>query len=100
MSAEYEISTIADFLKVPEEKQAACIADFITWLGLARHNAEAIASLNAILGEGAVSFDCGRFTWVDDGTQGVSAIGFTTPDGQSLGEIRIADIVNEQPAQE
>lgn len=73
MSTEYEISSLADFLAVPHEKQAECLRDFETWLNMARQREEADRLLKVMLGSG-VAFDTRSFFWIDDGIAGVTAL--------------------------
>lgn len=79
-SPEYKISSIADFLKVPAEKQAECVRDFVTWLNMARDAAE-IGDLMTEILQGKVSFGLESFTWIDDGVSGCSAIDVTEEGG-------------------
>lgn len=75
MDKEYRISSIADFLKVPEEKQHELIADFITWLNSARRGkviADRLADLTGVPGQ--IHFNTESFTWVDDGMRGNSGL--------------------------
>ncbi|MDP9652073.1 hypothetical protein [Paraburkholderia caledonica] len=72
MTAQYKLSTIADFLAVPPESIDACLADFKVWLQLARRPDEFSADMNDLLAtEGALSFVDDSFIWLDDGLSGV-----------------------------
>jgi hypothetical protein len=66
MSNEYEIATLADFLKVPKEKLPECMVDFMGWLVMKRNESAICASLGAEPGQ--VRID--RFIWLDDGKTG------------------------------
>lgn len=57
---EYRIETVSDFLKVPAERRAACLAEFTDWIELA----EAMTDLTAACGVESEAF---RFEWIDDG---------------------------------
>ena len=62
----YIIETIADFLKVPTERQDACLEEFDGFL----HTARAIAEMAAIVGEVVGADPKAEFTafvWIDDG---------------------------------
>jgi hypothetical protein len=77
---EYVIETVDDFLKVPEDRQAACIAEFADFLAIARGLDEAVASLSGIFGA-AVHPRIGPFIWIDDGKKDRTiSIQCTTPD--------------------
>jgi hypothetical protein len=56
---EYVIATVSDFLKVPENRQADCLAEFADFLGVARGIVELFGT------EAAAQI--GPFAWIDDG---------------------------------
>ncbi len=62
----YVIATVADFLKVPEARQAECLAEFADFIATAR----GIVELAGIAGEGVgvdAAAQIGPYTWIDDG---------------------------------
>lgn len=83
MSAEYRISSIADFLAVPVEKQDELLHDFAAWLNAARKHEEISKHATAMLG-GAVAFSTDSFTWIDDGIAGCSALDFRDSESDSV----------------
>ena len=79
MSDRYEIKTVADFLSVPAEKRAECLADFSQWLSIVDEHKEIESLLDQIAGtDGAFSTMTDRFIWIDDSKRCVSGIKFTT----------------------
>lgn len=84
MSNEYRISTIADFLAVPEDKIDACLADFKQWISIAREPSTLETAIDDLAGApGSTKFMTVGFTWVDDGIPGLSAVdivGVENPD--------------------
>lgn len=79
MSApEYRIEGLADFLKVPVERQAACLADFHLWLAFARDSQPTNDVICADLGlPGKLTLNPNVFTWRDDGVEGLGAVNIT-----------------------
>jgi len=77
MSMEYEINSLNDFLKVPENKQAECIEDFGTWLTLCRN----VGSIKSDLAEEfpgiSASLSTEGFVWIDDSVRGISDVSFS-----------------------
>ena len=63
---EYVIATVGDFLKVPEDRQADCLAEFADFLGMARDIVELAAIAGEVVGVDAAA-QIGPFTWIDDG---------------------------------
>ena len=62
----YRIETVADFLKVPPERQDACLEEFDGFL----HTARAVAEMASIVGEVVgvnPQTQIGAFVWIDDG---------------------------------
>lgn len=66
MREKYVITTVGDFLNVPEERQADCLAEFGDFLGMARGMAELAKIAGEVVGVDA-SAQIGSFTWIDDG---------------------------------
>lgn len=66
MSKEYEIRTLADFQKVPNDNLAECLVDFLTLLQM-WHEAD-----KAPHPEVKVLKD--RFIWFDDGSREITQI--------------------------
>lgn len=83
MKAEYNIATIADFLNVPEEKQAECLRDFAMWLNEARNPTIMCMQASEILGC-EVTFKTETFTWIDDGIAGRSSFDFSENGGKKV----------------
>jgi hypothetical protein len=89
MSNEYPISSVADFLAVPEDKVDACLADFKSWISLARHSSVISTMLDAIAGAPDVcTFLNHSFIWIDNGIPGLRHIDITV-DGHPDQRIRI-----------
>lgn len=65
---EYEITAIADLLKVPDDKLDDCLADLKIWLGVRKTYDE----LPDVFRELVTLQD--TMTWKDDGIRGVSEI--------------------------
>jgi hypothetical protein len=65
-ASEYVIATVVDFLKVPEDRQADCLAEFADFLGVARGIVELASIAGEIVGADAAA-QIGPFTWIDDG---------------------------------
>lgn len=87
MSAEYTISSLADFAKVPPDRLGACLADFATWLRLLPKHAEIEAAASRMLGS-TTTLVTDAFIWVDDGIAGLSA--FTVEcEGETIARIDI-----------
>ena len=63
---QYVIATIGDFLKVPEDRQADCLAEFADFLVMARGLVELVEIAGEIVGADAAA-QIGPFTWIDDG---------------------------------
>lgn len=70
--ARYEIRTVADFLKVPADRRAACLAEFPKCL----EYAEAFGGFLDACGANGARFDV--YVWTDDGVERVSACSATT----------------------
>jgi len=63
---QYVISTVGDFLKVPEDRQADCLAEFADFLGMARGIVELSSIAGEIVGTDSAT-EIGPYTWIDDG---------------------------------
>ena len=63
---EYHIATVSDFLKVPEDRQADCLAEFADFLGMARSIVEMAEIAGEVIGMDAAA-QIGPFIWIDDG---------------------------------
>jgi hypothetical protein len=59
----YEITTLADFLKVPAERRQDCLTDFLMWLAM-HEQARQMTEFKDI------RFPMDQFVWIDDGQQG------------------------------
>lgn len=64
MNERYEIKELMDFVKVPAERRAACLADFAQWV-------DSYEAVKAVLGDALVR---SHFVWIDDGIEGISAV--------------------------
>lgn len=85
MSNEYPITRLEDFLKVPEDKLDACLADFKIWLSLARQSDVVTSMLDALSGmPGWTTTFMHSFTWIDDGIPGIRAVQITDANDQSV----------------
>lgn len=91
MSNEYEIRTVADFAKLPADKIAACLSDFVEWLDAVRKIAAFPSVVSDMLGckKGAVSVNMSSFTWIDDGNAGLTAFRLIDPQGGEIGRIAL-----------
>jgi len=72
----YEIRTVADFLKVPEPRWAACLEEFLVCLACAAATADLLDAVGESLNATAPPFN-GKlqvFRWTDDGQPGLSGI--------------------------
>jgi hypothetical protein len=96
----YEIEKIEDFLKVPPERRALCLAEFQTFLSIMDKVDELRRQLVAGLGipAEALTFD-GRFTWIDD-DKGEAVVKVSMPDGETVLESRhkIGDLEKGLPS--
>jgi len=63
---EYVIATVGDFLEVPKDRQADCLAEFADFLKMARGIVE-LAEIAGEIMEGNAAAQIGPFTWIDDG---------------------------------
>jgi hypothetical protein len=59
MSNQYEIKSLVDFNKIPQDRLDACLAEFKVWLGIAN-----LATIAGAIASG--------FTWIDDGETNIS----------------------------
>jgi hypothetical protein len=93
VSKEYAISSIKDFLSVPAESIDACLADFKTWIGLARYGSEFAVDFNEFIGvQNATSFIQDSFIWVDDGISGISRIQLSDQEGEEFARIEFGGV--------
>ena len=60
----YRIESLADFLKVPEDRRDVCLSEFRTFLGIWE-------DANCLLGSGVARVSP-VFYWADDGARNVS----------------------------
>ncbi len=63
----YEIKTVADFLKVPEQRREACMKEFLDFLTLAGATVGAANALADLMGLDKSQNRVEAFTWIDDG---------------------------------
>jgi hypothetical protein len=84
-SPKYEISSVADFLKVPENRIEECLKDFAKFVELARATQglldavteQVVLDNNLDLRDGDLTWECNKFTWIDDGeNKATITIGF------------------------
>ena len=72
----YEIRTIADFLKVPEDRLDACLDDFRASAHLMRPMADLVEAITEDYGEGekpiGVTVEPQSFVWIDDGVKHIT----------------------------
>lgn len=86
---EYEIETLADFAKVPVDRLPQCLSEFAGWIALIRDAAEIESLLGDITGVPS-KFNARKFTWVDDGKPGLSAVNVTVKGtGEHIGRIEL-----------
>ena len=62
----YTIATVGDFLNVPAERQAACLAEFADYLRVMRDLCEMVKIASAVVGADVESLIT-PFIWIDDG---------------------------------
>jgi hypothetical protein len=67
-AATYQIETVADFLRVPEDRIADCLAEFADYLTMARGIIEQAEIAGEVVGV-PVTAQIDPFKWVDDGRQ-------------------------------
>jgi len=63
---QYVIATVGDFLKVPEDRLADCLSEFVDFLGMARGIVELASIAGEVVGVDAAA-QFGPFIWIDDG---------------------------------
>lgn len=81
MSRRYHIKTVADFLEIPKDKRAECLADFQHWLAVMDNHKKVEGLLDQLADtRGAFSARHDSFTWFDDGKRGVSGVEFNAED--------------------
>ena len=67
---QYTIRTVGDFVAVPEDRVAACLAEFAEFLTLARE----VSELTRAAGGVVVHCEFPEYTWIDDGRRDVSVM--------------------------
>lgn len=78
----YEITTLNDFLRVPEGRLLACLTEFADWIEVNRRVRDLVATLAPDTPiEQVVTAE--RFVWIDDGERNVG-ISLRDPDGEVL----------------
>jgi hypothetical protein len=91
MSNEYPISSVADFLTIPEDKIDACLADFKSWISLARHSSAISTMLQACApAEISAMFVTHSFLWIDDGVPGLRHIQITDQNDHEIVRIPVS----------
>ncbi len=78
----YEINTIADFLKVPAERQADCLKEFASFLAFVRLAQTVGTAFNSPIENGA-------FVWVDDGKTDIGVRLHDIKTGEFIKEIKM-----------
>ena len=78
----YEINTIADFLKVPAERQADCLQEFASFLAFVRLAQTVGTAFNSPIENGA-------FVWVDDGKTNIGVRLHDIETGKFISEVKI-----------
>ena len=69
MADEYEITTLADLMKVPADKWDELLADLRIWMDLRASAAPLVEAGLLEIGE--------TMTWVDDGKRGLNSLNLT-----------------------
>jgi hypothetical protein len=86
---EYELRTVQDFLKVPEDRRALCLHEFGQWLEMAAR-VELLRGLLDAAGAKLTNDPFEAFCWVDD-DKGEARFGFTEEaTGKDLGAVTAA----------
>ena len=73
----YELRTVADFLKVPEDRRCICLREFHAWLYMQEAVPDLLVAASESLGGGFTRDDirlreADVFAWVDDGKATIS----------------------------
>jgi hypothetical protein len=63
----YEIKTVQDFLKVPEDRLEECLKEFRDYLDIARSVSKLVKATGELLGAKGTEAEVGCFNWCDDG---------------------------------
>ena len=88
MANEYIITTLTDFLNVPEDRLASCLADFPEFLKMLRMKSQIEKSSEDYFAIPAGSVQLAEhFHWVDDGKGGMSGMDFYDKGGNPLGSM-------------
>jgi len=68
----YHITTLADFLKVPEDRLAMCLVEFADWLEVTRRTDDLLRTLvpDYPADQPLVKAEC--FEWIDDGERNIT----------------------------
>jgi hypothetical protein len=69
---QYTIQTVGDFLKVPEDRLAACLEEFKTFLEQSRAFMEMANTLADILEADKSQNAVQAYVWIDDGEKNVT----------------------------
>ena len=69
---EYRIASIADFLKVPEDRLTACLEEFEDWVCILRATDALIRTLAPDHPTDSPLVTEQSFTWVDDGARNIT----------------------------
>lgn len=75
---EYQIETVADFLKVPTDRRAKCLEEFAEWIELAEALTDFTAACN-------LETEPVRFDWIDDGKRKKTVIFDASPQADREG---------------
>jgi hypothetical protein len=96
MSEQYEIRTVADFLKVPASRIEVCLRDFQDWLVLGRNAVELETMVAGVflISPQLLKVSTERFAWVDDEIRGVSALRISDLNGETIADL---DLINNPP---
>jgi hypothetical protein len=87
---EYVIATVGDFMKVPEDRQADCLAEFADFLDTARGTVELAGLVCELVGAVRAAVQIGPFTWIDGGKK-KRTIRIHTQNAPALAESRSGD---------
>ena len=87
--SEYEIRTVADFSKVPEDRLSQCLMEFSGWLRLVREAKEVEGLLGTMCGvEAKLGTD--KFIWRDDRKAGLGAVNVVDKEsGETVGRVEL-----------
>lgn len=97
----YELRTVSDFLKVPEDRRYVCLREFHAWLYMQRAVADLICASAASLGE-TLPRECIHvrngdvFRWMDDGKAAIN-VTIEAPDEQQASDARFTPAAKGTP---